>query len=369
MIVQEVKRVAQSDRPLPLLQHTACIERQTGWKVAACSKIDEGLIQTKVNSFVAAVDIAFSSHYPLVLSPDMFWIIITMGVATHINENPAQLRDRFTSSNEKTEVKLFRNDFKFDDPDNAWNEVIEDMTVLIAEKIGQEQFQRFLPRFSTTGPVERLAACVVLLDAVKSYYDFQLETLCGIPEVRLLGESADWRSLVERTRKFEDDYDLGWWIDRIVPTLERIAENVSGNNDPSLWQSFYKKNEGSGGPYVTGWIVDFFPYLKEVAAYAEESFVENSTAHSNSDKIESYNEGQADAALKKNWALNTDAERSVTSKNLPGGLNTVPFKWKYLTKTYNMGFLAGFTGVKQNQDDLSVMPHVGWAVCRLPNIS
>ncbi len=38
--------------------------------------------------------------------------------------------------------------------------------------------------FSTTGPCERAASEIVLLDAMQSYFNYEMITLCGIPLVR-----------------------------------------------------------------------------------------------------------------------------------------------------------------------------------------
>ena len=41
--------------------------------------------------------------------------------------------------------------------------------------------------FSTTGPVERAVMDLVWLDAMQSFFTYQLRSLCGIPEITLEG--------------------------------------------------------------------------------------------------------------------------------------------------------------------------------------
>ena len=52
---------------------------------------------------------------------------------------------------------------------------------------------------------------------------------------------------------------MKWWTDKLLPIMERIARNAAGADDPDLWQSIYKINHESGGPFISGWIRWFFP--------------------------------------------------------------------------------------------------------------
>jgi hypothetical protein len=39
-----------------------------------------------------------------------------------------------------------------------------------------------------------------------------------------------------------------------------------------------------------------------------------------------------------------------------------PFRWEYLDSSYQMEFLAGFVGVRQDAETLALRPEIGWAV-------
>ena len=44
--------------------------------------------------------------------------------------------------------------------------------------------------------------------------------------------------------------------------IEKIIKQLKGEEvDKEFWNNFYKYENMSGGPHVTGWIVNFFPYL------------------------------------------------------------------------------------------------------------
>ena len=86
---------------------------------------------------------------------------------------------------------------------------------------------------------------------------------------------------------------------------------------------------GSGTPYITGWITAFFPYLKD-------------------DRT-----GKANRKQKY---------PSFTTAQIPSGLAKAPFKWKYYTEVYDLEFLGGFVGIKQDLDDLFLRPEIGWVI-------
>jgi hypothetical protein len=109
-------------------------------------------------------------------------------------------------------ILVRRDDFVKGSPENPWGEVVGEFSARIREHAGPVH-DLFVPRFSTTGPAERVAAEIALLDAVKCYFRYVLETLCGIPAVTLEGTAADWQELAERVLAFTG-FDLGWWLSR-----------------------------------------------------------------------------------------------------------------------------------------------------------
>src|SRR5262249_50413395 len=119
-----------------------------------------------------------------------------------------------------------------------------------------------VPTFSTTGRVEKAAAEVVLLDTLQSYFSYEFVTCCGIPKVTLEGSAEDWHAIVARVQKMTD-LGLEWWTKPLLPVLNQFVAASRGKVDRGFWQSIYKLNDASGGPYITGWINAFFPYLRD----------------------------------------------------------------------------------------------------------
>ena len=95
------------------------------------------------------------------------------GVAHHVNLHSEQLRPRFVRHQGKVSIDVDRHDFAKGSPENPWGEVIGEFSARVAEHLGPAH-GLFVPRFSTTGPAERVASEIVLLGAVKNYFRYSV---------------------------------------------------------------------------------------------------------------------------------------------------------------------------------------------------
>ena len=149
--------------------------------VEACSRYHGRMLErVAYHPVVAAVHRAFMDHRPLCLSPDMIWLMICQGVANHINAHAEELRPRIVSNQGKITIEVRRDDFVKGSPENPWSEVFHEFSVQIRDHVGAG-IELFVPSFSTTGPVERAAAEVVLLDAMQSYFEYVVHTHVRYP--------------------------------------------------------------------------------------------------------------------------------------------------------------------------------------------
>ena len=300
------------------------------------------------NGLIAALHLCWSNHYPLTLTPDMIWICIAQGFAQHINANHEKLRHKLVEHEGKKTLKVMRSDFVKGSPKNPWPEVFEEFSHQIQRNVGDKVHGMLTPSFSTTGPVEKAAAQIVLMDAFKQYFHYALLCVCGIPAITLEGTVEDWKALKEKVSSFIE-YDLGWWVDAMNPVLDQFIAASSGNVDHDFWRKIYNqhggKNAYSAGPYVTGWILSFFPYCK------------------------SWKEGTIKNKFLSLWSEVEPQEhddkdnRGFIHSQFSAGVVSVPFILKELPDIeYQMQFYAGFMAVSQDEDSKALRPEIGWAV-------
>jgi hypothetical protein len=321
--------------------------------VEACTRYHGRLIaDVMFHPLVAAVNIAFNDHRPLCLSPDMIWLLIAQGVANHVNANAETLRSRFVHHQDRLELIVRRDDFVKGSPENPWAEVFATFSEAIRRHIGEATHDLLQPTFSTTGAAEKAATEVVLLDTVQSYFSYVVRSMCGIPSITLEGTAEDWDALGRRVEALAA-FDLAWWTVPLRPILGQFAAAARGKADRGFWQSIYKLDGGSGGPYTTGWLTAFFPYLKD-----RESGL---PTHQNRWLAK----GGAGLRELLYPSATPDWDRfchGPTSEQFPAGLARAPFRWEFLHGAYEMEFLGGFVGVRQDAETRCLRPEIGWAV-------
>ena len=152
--------------------------------------------------------------------------------------------------------------------------------------------------------------------------------------VRLEGSVDDWLALRRRAEHLAV-FDLGWWLEHLLPTLDQFVRAARGEPDVGWWQQLYKFKDMSGGPEITGHIRTLLPLIRMV-----------------SDEKTS----KARAAFL--------IVRQLISEMLPSGLSVVPFVWQYHNEKIPMALVAGFVGVRRGRDSFFVRPEIGWAVCQ-----
>lgn len=351
--VSDVSRVEPGKRAPGRIEVVDSVKDLAGVPVEACGSNQGNLIgfyndhyngTQKLNGFVRAIHHAFELHCPLVLSPDDVWVVIAQGFAYHVNANSDQLRHLFVNPvgeealQDKIYIEIVRNNFVKGSPKNDWQGALSEFSDQIAKYIGPTR-DLIVSNFSTTTAIERAASEVVLLDSMQSYFSFGCKTMCGIPQITLLGTDDDWVGIIDRASRLAE-FGCSWWIDPLKKVLANFVSAFKGNANPKFWESLYKEGGGSGGPYVTGAVNVFFPYLR----------------------------GRGGVFNKRSQFVEKWDDRigcmcgGPTTDEFPTGLSGVPFTWKYYADTFPMKFIGGFVGTSHDPDTDQVRPALGWAI-------
>ena len=355
MITFAVSDVRDGEGRLPAttLEESLRARSNRTFEAAACNLPDLCGPSTRrfvTHAFVAAAHMAFDRHHPLVLSPDDVWLCLAQGFATHVNLHADALRGRFVHHEGKAKLTVQRDDFVKGSPSNDWPAMFFELSERIREHVGNKR-DLVVANFSTTGPVEQAASEVVLFDALQSYFEYETISLCGIPEITLLGTPDDWLSIQKRAEAFAE-FDLKDWTKALRPVLRQILRTAQGDVDRAFWQSFYKLNSHSGGPFVTGWINVLFPYV-------EAPYMLKWSLHRSGQVIP---EEQKGGLAYWNHRVTRWDGAAHTAAEFPTGLSSAPFSWKYLSSEFPMVFTGGFVGVSQNAGTGAVRPAIGWAI-------
>lgn len=352
-ITFEVSQVAPNRKPLPRVTLVDEFAARGVAHLEACGGNLDALVgyprdpsalwQTPpLHGLVSALQHAFDQHYPLVLSPDDIWLCIAQGFALHVNANAEALRGRFVRHDGRSSLTVRRDNFVKGAADNPWPEVFSAFSGQIADHIGKKR-DLIVADFSTTGVIERAASEIVLMDAMQSYFQYTFITACGIPRITLLGTVSDWQNILVRARNLAE-FGLEEWVAALEPVIVEFIAAAEGRANREFWQSMYKLNDESGGPYVTGWCNALFPYLPERGG----KLARNRWAYEWQDGVNRIFGGGPKPA------------------HFPSGLARAPLQWEYHDTRYAMEFVGGFAGLAQHED-LSVQPVIGWAVGAVTN--
>jgi hypothetical protein len=367
----EVDRVQPAFEAAPEAPLPEVFQPQVGLPFLACTDVDASLLtKTAHHPFAAAVYCAFAQHRPLILTPDAVWLTIAQGFAQHVNSHSKRLRRSLVRH--RGMKKLTVTAYALDTPQD-WALAIDGLCEKVRSNTKSGVADLMRCDFSTTTAVTRVAGDVVLLDALQRYFIYEMEFICGIPQVTLLGTADDWRKIEQRVAALAT-YDLSWWTDRLLPVCRELRRTVEGKPDLDFWQCICMPQEVYGGEIVTGWIGRFFPYLETVkrdkAVIARGSYSDPTLSQLvRNDGLAPWSENVGRDLFEGRRSIKPEPARrrwlcdGVKLDDLPLGLSRAParitnYRGRLIVRVQ---LVSGFVGVTQT-DSLAVQPHIGWAV-------
>lgn len=319
------------------------------------------------HQFMLMLQTAFFTHKPVCISPDAIWLLICQGFSQHIKLHSDRFRHLFTNSDEKEVIKVRRDDFVLGKK-NPWKEVIPEFTAQISKKINTNLHETILQNFSTTGLKETIAFELAFMDSMSDYFKYMVISLCGIPEIHIAGTVADYTKILNAVQQLRS-YDLDWWIDCIETHIQQFIDALQGKHDQQFWTSIYKHNNESGGPFVTGWMTQFFPYL-ETRGYMYKGKISFENGVSEEDVLKVINiddegsEMETKVVMIKNPCLTPETPFRATLQDFPSSFSSVPVVWDYLRNEIPLEFLSGFIGIKEDPEKNVLTAPINWILNR-----
>ena len=359
-----------------------------------------------LNPLIAAATLAFAEHRPLVISPDVVYSVILLGVSQHVASDPEKYKGELVSHHGKETLSVRDDSLVRGSWENDWGRSVTGISEQILSRIplagagGVSGF--FAAEFSTTGPAERVAHRAALMEVMASYYEYEFVTMCGIPYVDITGTKDDWLKLSSALDGALPRLDLSEWNQELQVIIEHIVraydqEDVEADamrkDDLSFWQGMYYYNgpHGSGGvARVSGWLGKLFLYTKygrnlllnneqkvETGGVCGEPFdmrgaEEEKPLRSTSQtpwkdeafwaKVHEKSDiGMGNELVSRHVPQRHAVPKGVPLSDFPAGLTETPFLWKYLTTEIEMTLRAGLVGVMSDAE-LALKPTVGWVI-------
>lgn len=215
------------------------------------------------NGAVGAAFQAYNEHYPLKLSPDHVWIMITTSLSMFINNHAEEMRSIFVDFAGKKELEV-------EGTGTIMSANYDLLIDLISQKIEEntkDDIRSWLEcNFTTTTRLARTVSKLVLMGAMKSYFSYCIRICCGLPKVILEGTVDDWKELNTRVER------LGTWNIPVLTNWSKVLQYVlpnfvnafNGDIDKDFWNRIAHQTGGGSGPsWLEGWILAFVPFTKE----------------------------------------------------------------------------------------------------------
>lgn len=318
------------------------------------------------NHFLLMLQRAFNEHKSVVITPDNLWFLICQGFSQHVKLNKTALKTDIldVAGDEKITIRVRRDDFIIGQV-NPWEEIFPEFTKQMNTYIKRDLYARVVLDFSTSTLKEKTAFEIAFMDAMSSYFSYEFISLCGIPEIIIKGTKEDYNKILSSLESLRQ-YDLDWWIDKLVPIIEQFILALEGQSNDDFWYSIYKQKNESGGPFITGWIAHFFPYIKKEIIKEKHSLDFGEPDNREKELLDIINTQDLGhdmtiiSGLIKNPILAGLQNHNLKLDDLSNGISQVPFKWIYRDREYEMNFISGFIGIKEANNTLET--DINWVV-------
>ena len=79
------------------------------------------------------------------------------------------------------------------------------------------------------------------MDSMQKYLEYEFYSLCGIPELRIMGEKNDWIAIKNKLAIFNQKIPgLSVWYNQISSIVQRFVDVYEGKIDNLFWDQIYK---------------------------------------------------------------------------------------------------------------------------------
>ncbi|CAK4085763.1 unnamed protein product [Aphanomyces euteiches] len=318
----------------------------------------ENSFVASTSSFVRGVIQAYNQHHNLEIRPDDVWLAIMVQFGLYVNGNAEKLRSALVKHEGQKELVVV---------DNAtlqsadYGKLATRMVYAMEEHLVDRALGEWiLPSFSTTTDNDKIVGSVVMMAAMKKYFSYKIQFLCGIPNVTLLGTVEDWEDIRARVDKLADfGEDLIEWTSMLSGILDEFVLSAKGNVNLDFWKRIcHDVGEGSGTTYVCGWISVFSLFNQDGQWQGKKSTYTKWHIEDNVDETEFVN-GLKPCRI---WSEQVTSEYPlVDMDDIPAGYLTVDVVIDDNGTEHKALMFAGHMAY-QVHDQSTIAPHLSWAI-------
>ncbi len=115
------------------------------------------------------------------------------------------------------------------------------MNALITNNTKQSNSNLFAAEFTTTSSESLTATYLTRMDSMQNYFSYTVWTLCGIPEIKLMGVRDDWKRLVDKVEELVGLVEeMNVWRQNLKEILSKFVDVYDDKVDLKFWNDIYK---------------------------------------------------------------------------------------------------------------------------------
>jgi hypothetical protein len=220
---------------------------------------DGAKIYPTSDGFIRGTIDAWAQHQHLVLRPDEVWFEILAQMNFYMNKNAEAVRHLFVTHEGKEAIAVAH---------NSWEEGLLMFKDAIQERVKTDWLLEWImPGFSTSTEDDVMTASVLMMGLMQQYFDYTISIICGLPSITLLGEKADWESLLAKLDRLpEFGHEPASYSNQLRPILKRFIasfEEPDSEETRAFWNTVVhaEATDGRlcGAPpfYLSGWLMGF----------------------------------------------------------------------------------------------------------------
>ena len=291
-------------------------------------------------SLIQGLSLAYKNHFPIIISPDMIWILILQGYSRYMEKYAENDREKYVNFEGQKTLYINRSNLQLSSAtEKDWAGIMDECVEQISQYVGKETISNLKSDFSTTNDTTLVVSHTSIMSAMKQYFKYEvLFEGCGVSYIILEGSLEDWKKIKSKLN-YLSKFSLDWWTEHLIPIIDKIiktkeyydAHKNINNELIEFWKDMIKVKDSYDIYFpdiINGWIIKFIPKLDE-------------------EKPKLYEE--------------------LHEKDIPEQIISCPLKIIELIEdkfkiVYTCDLASGFFGMIQDKKTLAVKPVIGYAI-------
>ena len=111
------------------------------------------------------------------------------------------------------------------------------------EFLGEDVLNILTPNFTTTDKEKIIIFKISIMGAFKKYFKYIMCICgCGIPYLIIEGTAEDYEKIFSKAKELKK-YDFEWYIDRILPIIQKFIDAKKGYVDINYFKNIVQEHE------------------------------------------------------------------------------------------------------------------------------